>query len=57
MQDRGNLDLSRRDLMIVGAASATAAAVPSVGRAQAPMTGAAVISKLSFDVNGVPREL
>ena len=57
MQSRDNLELSRRDLMIVGAASVAATTVPSVAHAQAPVIAAPVTSKVSFEVNGVAREL
>jgi xanthine dehydrogenase YagT iron-sulfur-binding subunit len=58
MQDPGNLRISRRNLLIGGAASA---AVPSVVIAQpvpeAPTTQPPVMSKVSFDVNGQVRAL
>ena len=57
MHSRDNLELSRRDLMIVGAASVAATTVPSVAHAQAPAIAAPVTSKVSFEVNGVAREL
>jgi xanthine dehydrogenase YagT iron-sulfur-binding subunit len=62
MKSPGDLGLTRRDLLIVGAA--TAAAAPTVARAQVapPNAQAAVleapsISKVSFTVNGMAREL
>jgi xanthine dehydrogenase YagT iron-sulfur-binding subunit len=58
MQDPGNFGVSRRNLLIGGAASA---AVPSVVIAQAvpeaPTTQPPVMSKVSFDVNGQVRAL
>ena len=63
MQSRNDLELSRRDLLIVGAASVAATAVPSVAHAQAPAIGAPamsevlVTSKVSFNLNGMAREL
>jgi xanthine dehydrogenase YagT iron-sulfur-binding subunit len=61
MDDFSDMTISRRDLLIVGALSVTAAAVPSIAGAQehAP-TGASrppVESKLSFHVNGKLHEL
>jgi len=57
MQGPGDLDLSRRELLILGAASAAATAVPLVAKAQAPDVEPPVMSKVSFDVNGKAREL
>jgi xanthine dehydrogenase YagT iron-sulfur-binding subunit len=57
MKDPGYLELSRRDLLIVGAASVAVTAVPSVADAQAPIAEAPVMSKVSFEVNGMAREL
>jgi xanthine dehydrogenase YagT iron-sulfur-binding subunit len=56
MQDSNDLEISRRNLLIGGVASATATAVPSVVIAQ-PVPEARtipppVMSKVSFDVNG-----
>jgi xanthine dehydrogenase YagT iron-sulfur-binding subunit len=60
-----DLKLSRRDLLIVGAASVAATAAPSVANAQAAgapdvsaaVVGAPVMPKVSFNVNGAVREL
>lgn len=57
MQSPGDFDLSRRDLLILGAASAAASAVPLVAKGQAPAAEPPVLSKVSFDVNGKPRVL
>ncbi len=67
MQNPSNLELSRRDLLIVGAAAVAATAAPSVANAQAAASGAPVISaavvgvpvpsRVSFVVNGEAREL
>jgi len=65
MQSPRDLEISRRDLMIVGAASVAATAAPSMTKAQAPATGAPaesatgapVMSKVSFNVNGAARAL
>ncbi len=57
MQCNGNLELSRREVMIVGAASVAATAVPEAGNAQVPAIAAPVTRKVAFAVNGVPRQL
>src|SRR5260370_299821 len=55
MQKSRDLDVSRRDLMVGGAAAAAVTAAPSVARAQA---AAGVPSlKVAFTVNGRAREL
>ena len=64
MQDPSGLELSRRDLLIGAAASMAVTTVPSVAEAQvfAANTQTAVVevpsmSKVSFTVNGMAREL
>ncbi len=63
MQHPSDVELSRRDLLIATAASAAVAGTPSGADAQAPVATdqAAVeipaISKVSFTVNGISREL
>jgi xanthine dehydrogenase YagT iron-sulfur-binding subunit len=62
MQSHGDFELSRRDLLIVGAASlaapsVAATAVQSAAKAQAAALGVPAISKVSFNVNGKIREL
>jgi xanthine dehydrogenase YagT iron-sulfur-binding subunit len=61
MDDFSDITISRRDLLIVGALSATAAAVPAIAGAQGDAaTGASrapVTSKLSLHVNGKLHEL
>jgi xanthine dehydrogenase YagT iron-sulfur-binding subunit len=57
MQDPDEREISRRDFLVLGAVSAAATAAPSLGKAQAPVTESAVISKVSFDVNGKTHEL
>lgn len=58
MSDSPDLSLSRRDLLIVGAVSATAATLPPRAFAQ---TGASTpppnSARVAFRVNGAPREL
>ena len=62
MNDLSQVTLSRRELLIAGALSATASAVPSIGAAQtgnaaAPAAIAPVSAKVSFQVNGEVRKL
>jgi len=57
-----DFELSRRRLLIAGAASLAAPAVartaaPSAANAQVPVNGAPAMSKFSFNVNGTAREL
>jgi xanthine dehydrogenase YagT iron-sulfur-binding subunit len=62
MQHTSDLELSRRGLLIGTAASLAVTTVPSTADAQAAVARAAVvegasISKVSFTVNGIAREL
>ena len=62
MRSPGDFEFSRRDLLIVGAASLAAPSVavmaaPTAAKAQAAVTGAPVMSKVSFNVNGKARDL
>jgi xanthine dehydrogenase YagT iron-sulfur-binding subunit len=66
MQNPGDFRFSRRDLLIVGAASLTAPTVavttaPFVAKAEVTLKpsvpGAPVMSKVSFNVNGKARDL
>ncbi|MES2760053.1 MAG: aldehyde dehydrogenase iron-sulfur subunit PaoA [Pseudomonadota bacterium] len=60
MDDFSDVKISRRDLLIMGAVSASAAAVPSMAGAQEAAATAGtppVISKVSFNVNGNIRQL
>ncbi len=64
MRSLRDLELSRRDVLIGAAASASVTVVPAVAKAQALVgsTGAAVagepsVAKVSFTVNGIAREL
>jgi len=59
MDDFSDITISRRDLLIAGALSASAAAVPALAGDQPPATleQAPVVSKLSFTVNGKARQL
>ena len=49
--------LSRRDLLIVGAASAAATSVPLIAHAQDPGGDAPMMEKVAFEVNGQRHEL
>ncbi|MBC7684329.1 MAG: aldehyde dehydrogenase iron-sulfur subunit [Bdellovibrionales bacterium] len=61
MDDFSDLKLSRRDLLIAGAISASAAAVPSVAGAQQAMPAAPpmppVINKVALTINGKRHQL
>ena len=58
MQNPGELEISRRDLLMATAASVAVTAVPSAAGAQTPdSAGKPFFSKVSFSVNGEPREL
>lgn len=63
MQNPRDLEISRRDLMIVGAASVVATAMPPNANAQGAVAGASavsgapVMSKVSLSVNGAAHEL
>jgi xanthine dehydrogenase YagT iron-sulfur-binding subunit len=57
MQTPGDLEISRRDLMIGTAASAAVTAAPSAASAAAPVTETPVTPNVSFNVNGQAREL
>ena len=55
MQD--NEDINRREVLIAGAATAAATALPYTAIAQGSGTAAPVISKVSIEVNGKTHEL
>jgi xanthine dehydrogenase YagT iron-sulfur-binding subunit len=57
MQCPEDFAIMRRDLLVAGAASVAATALPSMAEAQASRADAPVTSKLSFTVNGGKREL
>ena len=57
MEDTGLGELSRREMLIVGAAAVAANAAAPIADAQAAGTGGTVRSKVSFEVNGDAREL
>jgi xanthine dehydrogenase YagT iron-sulfur-binding subunit len=51
------IEITRRELLIVGTACLAATAVPLLARGEVPATEAPVLSKVSFDVNGKACEL
>ena len=57
MQVLDDLEVSRREFLILGAVSAAATVVPLVAKAQAPVGAPPAISKVSFQVNDKPCEL
>jgi xanthine dehydrogenase YagT iron-sulfur-binding subunit len=56
MDQTNEPELSRRDLLIVGAVSAATVAAPGAAEAQ-PAADQPVLAKVAFDVNGARREL
>jgi xanthine dehydrogenase YagT iron-sulfur-binding subunit len=57
MQSPGALEISRRDLLVVSAATMTAVSAAPLAHAQANTPTASQSSKISFTVNGEQREL
>jgi xanthine dehydrogenase YagT iron-sulfur-binding subunit len=58
MDDTGDSEISRRELLILGAVSAASVAVLGRGEAQAQaVSEAPVLRSVTFDVNGTPRTL
>jgi xanthine dehydrogenase YagT iron-sulfur-binding subunit len=62
MKKSRTVDITRRQLLIAGAASATVTAVPLFARGQASASSssasqAPVVTRVSFDVNGTTREI
>ena len=63
MTDPNDIDHARRDLLIGGALSASAAVLPAVGHAQGPETGGAAVTpapvtaKVALRVNGQRHEM
>src|SRR4051812_263613 len=55
--DRKDLTLTRRELLIAGAASVAVTALPSSLKAQTPADAPPVVAKVSFEVNGQVRNL
>jgi xanthine dehydrogenase YagT iron-sulfur-binding subunit len=52
MQGPSDFEITRRDLLKVGAVSVAVSAAPLVAKGQAPPADAPVLSKVSFNVNG-----
>ncbi|MBL8265852.1 aldehyde dehydrogenase iron-sulfur subunit PaoA [Steroidobacter sp.] len=57
MHDPRDLEITRRDVLKVGAVSAAAAAVPQVAKGQNAVPPSPVLTKVSLNVNGKPREM
>ena len=57
MSDRSDITLTRRGVLIGGAASVASFAAPSLPAAQQPVVRAPVLSKLTLEVNGKPYQL
>jgi xanthine dehydrogenase YagT iron-sulfur-binding subunit len=57
MQDPGDFEVSRRDVLKIGGDAAAATMVPFAVRGQTPVAEAPVLSKVAFTVNGQAREL
>jgi xanthine dehydrogenase YagT iron-sulfur-binding subunit len=57
MQEPSGFDLTRRDLLKIGAVSVAASALPLVAKGQAPAAEAPVMSSVSFKVNGKSHKL
>ena len=54
MQGPDDFDITRRDLLILAAASVAATAMPLATNAEAPVSEPPVMAKVSFEVNGKP---
>lgn len=52
MSGPGDFEITRRDLLKVGAVSVAVSAAPLVAKGQAPAADAPVLSKVAFNVNG-----
>jgi len=52
MRERSDFEITRRDVLKVGAVSVAVSAVPLAAKGQAPAADAPVLSKVSFNVNG-----
>jgi xanthine dehydrogenase YagT iron-sulfur-binding subunit len=57
MRSPGDLEITRRELLKIGAVSVVVSAAPLVAKGQAPAADPPVLSNVSFDVNGKPYEL
>jgi xanthine dehydrogenase YagT iron-sulfur-binding subunit len=57
MEHSSNIDLTRREFLIASGTSAAASALPSTAMAQPSIDRPLVVSKVSFNVNGTPRQL
>lgn len=59
MQPPDNLDINRREFLLLGAATAAVAMIPPLAQGQTPPAAgeSAVLTKVSFTVNGKARDL
>ena len=57
MEDHGNSGITRRDILVVGATSVTAAALPEIAEARMPPVEKPVTAKVKLHVNGETRAL
>jgi len=57
MSGIGELEISRRGVIVAGATTAALTAVPATGAAAAPTPASPSMMKMSFEVNGKRREL
>src|SRR3954462_7080462 len=55
--DRKDVTLTRRELLIAGATSVAVTALPSSLKAQVPVEAPPIVAKVSFEVNGQVRNL
>jgi xanthine dehydrogenase YagT iron-sulfur-binding subunit len=57
MQGPSDFDISRRDLLKIGAVSVAATSMPLVAKGQVPVAGPPVLAKVAFEINGKAHEL
>ena len=57
MEDHGNTGITRRDVLVVGATSVTAAALPEIAEAKMSPVEKPVTAKVALHVNGEPHAL
>lgn len=57
MEDHGNSGITRRDILVVGATSVSAVALPQITEAKVPPSEKPVTAKVALQVNGQARAL
>ena len=57
MEDHGNSGITRRDILVVGATSVSAVALPQIAEAKVPPSEKPVTAKVALQVNGQARAL